>query len=163
MALTVKIWLRYWKANLKYKNEWIRSDKIRQNYILSRAGQGRKRPNLLKIIKVWREFALVPPKSNWYSFSHKSRNKWSAWGDYCTYADNMLISSFSMEEHARQTQVISERLQNFRVVINPLKCQFENPRSSFGRHQISPIAISPAPDKTQVNSQFSVPTTMSNC
>ena len=76
------------------------------------------------------------------------------------YIDDLLIASVDQEEHLEHLRLVSERLLQHGIVINPSKCQFGVTSLEFLGHYIDSNGILPLKDKTKVIQDFPVPTSI---
>jgi len=80
--------------------------------------------------------------------------------DFCyAYIDDILVASRSEEEHLQHLQILFNRLQEYGVVINPLKCTFGQSKIKFLGYLVTPNGIQPLPSKVQALQDFPLPKT----
>ena len=65
------------------------------------------------------------------------------------YIDDVLIASTSPEEHYHHLTLLFDRLKDYGVIINPVKCVLGVQSLEFLGHKVDTDGISPLPDKVQ--------------
>ena len=75
------------------------------------------------------------------------------------YIDDFLIATSSGEEHKHHLRAVLQRLDEYGIVINPLKCMFGVNELTFLGHDVSISGIRPLEDKVQVVRDFPRPYT----
>ena len=78
----------------------------------------------------------------------------------CTYIDDVLVASHSVEEHMNYQRIIFERFQKYGIIINPIKCAFGKTEVEFLSNCLGVVGIFPSPTKTEAKIQVPVPTNM---
>ena len=76
-----------------------------------------------------------------------------------TYIDDLLIASSSADEHKHHLRAGFQRLDEYGIVLNPLKCAFEVKELTFLGYHISSSGIRPFEDKVQAVRDFPQPNT----
>ena len=76
------------------------------------------------------------------------------------YIDDLLVSSESPEEHAKDLEALFERLDKFGLKLNSQKCQFFKEQLTFLGHMITNQGIKPIPDKVQAILDIKRPETL---
>ena len=71
------------------------------------------------------------------------------------YIDGVLIASTNAEEHKQYLQLVFNRFQKYRVIINPSKCQFGVTQLNF--HSVNSQGICPLLEKVQAIQDFPHP------
>ena len=66
------------------------------------------------------------------------------------YIDDLLIASSSDDQHKHHLRVVFQHLDEYGIIINPLKCVFRVKELTFLGHHISNSGIRPLEDKVQV-------------
>jgi len=80
--------------------------------------------------------------------------------DFCyAYIDDILIASKSEEEHLKHLRILFNRLQEYGVVINPLKCTFGQSKIKFLGYLVTPKGTQPLPIRMQALQDFPLPKT----
>lgn len=80
--------------------------------------------------------------------------------DFCVpYFDDVLVASTTPEEHKNHLKQIFERLANYGLKINPLKCVLGQPAVKFLGCLITATGVQPLPEKVKVISEFPKPKT----
>ncbi|GBM85298.1 Transposon Ty3-I Gag-Pol polyprotein, partial [Araneus ventricosus] len=81
--------------------------------------------------------------------------------DFCfVYIEDLLIASFSLEEHLDHLKQVFDRLRKFGLVLNRDKCVFAVENLSFLGHKIDKYGITPLPEKVEAISNFPRPQTV---
>ena len=75
------------------------------------------------------------------------------------YVDDILVASENEEQHLHHLRQVFNRLQEYGVAVNPLKCELGKPELEFLGHKISAKGISPLPSKVHAITNFPLPTT----
>lgn len=78
----------------------------------------------------------------------------------CAYIDDVLIASQTRKEHIGHVRQVFERLKQYGIVLNPLKCAFGQSEVIFLGHHISEGGISPSPEMVKSIQNFPIPATM---
>ena len=65
------------------------------------------------------------------------------------YIDDLLIASSSADEHKHHLRAVFQRLGEYSIVINPLKCVFGVKELTFVGHHVSSSGIRPLEDEVQ--------------
>ena len=65
------------------------------------------------------------------------------------YIDDLLIASSSANEHKQHLHAVFKCLDEYGIVINPLKCVFDVKELTFLGHHVSYCGIRPLEDKVQ--------------
>ena len=73
------------------------------------------------------------------------------------YIDDLLIASTNPEEHQRHIRQVFQRLSDYGVVINPIKCHFGAAALQFLGHHVDSDGIRPLEAKVQVIRDFPLP------
>ena len=73
------------------------------------------------------------------------------------YIDDLLIASSSADEHKHHLRAVFQRLSEYGIVINPLKCVFRFKELTFLGHHIRNSGIQLLEDKVQVVQDFLPP------
>ena len=73
------------------------------------------------------------------------------------YIDDLLIASYSEDDHESHLRTLFERLKQYGVVVNPTKCELGVPSLQFLGHRIDQHGIQPLDVKVRVIEQFPVP------
>lgn len=73
------------------------------------------------------------------------------------YIDDLLIASKNVEEHLKHMRIVFDRLREYGLVINVVKCQFGESVVKFLGHLISADGISPLPEKVTSISNYPEP------
>ena len=73
------------------------------------------------------------------------------------YIDDVLVASSSAEEHKQHLRAVFRRLDEYGVVINPLKCVFGVEELTFLGHHVSEKGIRPLEDKVLAVRDFPRP------
>ena len=73
------------------------------------------------------------------------------------YTDDVLVASSSAEEHKQHLRAVFRRLDEYGVVINPLKCVLGVEELTFLGHHVSSEGIRPLDDKVQAIRDFPRP------
>ena len=76
------------------------------------------------------------------------------------YTDDLLIASSSADEHKHHLHAVFQCLDEYGIIINPLKCVFGVKELTFLGHHISSSGIQPLEDKVQVVQDFPRPSTL---
>jgi len=70
--------------------------------------------------------------------------------DFCyAYIDDILVASKSEEEHLQHLRILFNRLQEYGVVINPMKCIFGQSEIKFLEYLVTPKGTQPLPARVQ--------------
>ena len=75
------------------------------------------------------------------------------------YIDDVLIASFTPEQHLQDLKAVFTRLSAHGILINPNKCLFAAPSLTFLGHHIDCHGISPVPEKVKAVTEFPLPQT----
>ena len=75
------------------------------------------------------------------------------------YINNLLIASSSADEHKHHLHAVFQRLDEYGIVINPLKWVFGVKKLTFLGHHVSSSGIWPLEDKVQAVRDFPRPYT----
>ena len=75
------------------------------------------------------------------------------------YIDDVLIASSNAEQHKEHLRSVLRRLNEYNVVINPLKCICRVKELTFLGHHVSSKGIRPLKDKVQAVREFPQPST----
>ena len=78
----------------------------------------------------------------------------------CAYIDDVLTASKNMQELIDHVRQVFERLKQYGVVLNPLKCTFGQSEVIFLGHHISERGISPSLETVKSIRDFPIPVTM---
>ncbi len=73
------------------------------------------------------------------------------------YIDDLLIASHSEAEHELHLHTLFKRLDQYGVVVNPVKCEFGVPSLQFLGHHVDQHGIRPLDTKVHAIQQFPVP------
>lgn len=73
------------------------------------------------------------------------------------YIDDVLVASSSAEEHKQHLRAVFRRLNEYGVVINPLKCEFGVEKLTFLGHHVNSKGIQPLEDKVLAVREFPRP------
>ena len=76
------------------------------------------------------------------------------------YIDDVLIASTSAEEHKHHLREVFQRLSEYGILINPLKCQLGVSSLDFLGHHVNSEGIRPLDSKVDVVRRFPMPTTV---
>ena len=55
--------------------------------------------------------------------------------------DDILIAIPSLDEYIKHVQIVFERFEKFGVVINPVKCEFDNSEINFLGYNVNSAAM----------------------
>lgn len=81
--------------------------------------------------------------------------------DFCyAYIDDILIASFSYDQHKEHLQIIFDRLNKYGLVINLEKCVFAKNSVTFLGHTVSAAGVTPLLDKIAAIKSISLPQTV---
>lgn len=81
--------------------------------------------------------------------------------DFCyAYIDDILVASASPEEHLQHLETVFQRLREYGVVINPMKCVFGQPEVKFLGYLVSGAGTRPLPEKVEAIRSFPQPNTI---
>lgn len=73
------------------------------------------------------------------------------------YLDDICIASSTPDEHLTHLRMVFERLRNFKLTINPSKCEFGKEEIVFLGHVVNQNGISPNPQKVAAVQNFPLP------
>jgi len=80
--------------------------------------------------------------------------------DFCyAYIDDILVASKSEEEHLQHLRILFNRLQEYGVVINPMKCIIGQSEIKFLGYLVTPKGTQPLPARVQTIQDFPLPKT----
>ena len=66
------------------------------------------------------------------------------------YVDDIVIASATTEKHQEHLRLLFTRLQDFGIIINPMKCIFCIPELNFLSHGVHRSGIRPLKEKVQI-------------
>lgn len=79
-------------------------------------------------------------------------------GEICfIYVDDLILYANDLKDHNRKLQLIFERLENFKLKINPEKCAFLRTEINFLGHVVSNAGLFPDPRKIEAVMKFPIP------
>lgn len=79
--------------------------------------------------------------------------------DFCyAYMDDIIVASKDPVEHRKHLNVLFQRLREFGIVINVVKCVFGASEVVFLGHHISREGLAPSPQNVQAIRDFPMPT-----
>jgi hypothetical protein len=82
--------------------------------------------------------------------------------DFCfAYLDDILVFSRSLEEHKKRLWTLFDRLQRYRILINPAKCVFRAPEVTFLGYKVSAEGSQPLEERVTHLQEFQPPKTAS--
>jgi cleavage and polyadenylation specificity factor subunit 1 len=73
------------------------------------------------------------------------------------FIDDILVASTSETEHLEHLKILFDRLVEFSLVIKPSKCKFGMSEIEFLGHKVTPLGISPLPEKVDAIIKFPKP------
>jgi hypothetical protein len=74
------------------------------------------------------------------------------------YLDDILIFSKNEEEHVKHVQLVLEKLQEAKLIVNKKKCSFNQPELTFVGFKVSTKGILASDEKSQAIREWKVPT-----
>ena len=74
------------------------------------------------------------------------------------YIDDVLIASATPEEHQHHLRQVFERLQQYRIIVNPLKCQLGVSSLQFLGHHVDKDGITPLLERVSTIENYPQPT-----
>lgn len=75
------------------------------------------------------------------------------------YIDDLVIYGKNLNDHNNKLKSILERLQQYKLKVNPQKCDFLQKEINFHGHVISRTGVKPDPKKIDAISRFPIPKT----
>ena len=75
------------------------------------------------------------------------------------YIDDVLIASYTPEEHKQHLKLVFDRFRQFGVIVNPTKCELGVSELTFLGHYLNSQGVHPLQDKVKVIQDFPQPTT----
>lgn len=80
-------------------------------------------------------------------------------GIHCfVYLDDIVIYSYDLPSHIEKLNLVFNKLRNFRLKLQPDKCEFLRKEVAYLGHVISGEGVKPNPEKIKAVTQFPVPT-----
>ena len=73
------------------------------------------------------------------------------------YLDDILVASYTLEDHVKDLKAVLERLREFDLIINPDKCLFCRESVEFLGHTVDGSGISPLQKHTDAIAAFATP------
>ena len=75
------------------------------------------------------------------------------------YIDDIIVASNDQETHLKDLEALFERLSEYNLKINALKCEFFKDSLEYLGHKVTPSGISPLPSKVEAIKNFPLPET----